>query len=102
MAVRSLKGGEFQAALSENAKVLIDFYADWCGPCRMLSPLVEEISKEREDTAFYKVNVDEEGELAAMFGIASIPTLICFKNGEVSGTRLGYCDKEEIGALLDE
>lgn len=79
-----------------NGTVLVDFYADWCGPCRMMSPVVEEISNENPNVKVGKVNCDEEMELAAEFGVMSIPTLIIFKNGEIAKTFVGVTPKEEI------
>ena len=81
--------------------VLVDFWATWCGPCMMLSPIVEEIANELSGTVKVgKVNVDEEGELAVKFGIASIPTLMVSKNGQVTNTAVGYRTKEEIIKLI--
>ena len=79
---------------------LVDFWASWCGPCKMIAPIVEEIAAERPDITVGKVNVDEEMDLARRFGIASIPTILVFKNGELSKTSIGYCSKEELLALL--
>ncbi len=80
--------------------VLVDFWASWCGPCKMIAPIVEEIAAERPDITVGKVNVDEEMDLARRFGIASIPTILVFKNGELSKTSIGYCSKEELLSLL--
>ena len=80
--------------------VLLDFWATWCGPCRMVAPVVEEIAAERPDYAVGKINVDEEMELALEFGIVSIPTLIVMKNGEIARKVVGYRPKPEILALL--
>lgn len=81
--------------------VLLDFWAVWCGPCRMVAPIVEEIAAQREDILVGKVNVDEEMELAVQFGIISIPTLIVMKNGEVAQKAVGYMPKADILKLLD-
>ena len=87
--------------LNSDKTVLVDFWAVWCGPCRMLAPAIEEIAKEYADTVKVgKINVDEQPELANMFGIASIPTVMVFKNGEVTGTSIGYVPKEKLVALL--
>lgn len=85
-----------------NAKktVLIDFYADWCGPCQMISPIVSEIAEERDDIIVGKVNVDENPELTARFGIMSIPMLAVIKDGEVTAQNIGYCDKSKIEGML--
>ena len=80
--------------------MLVDFWACWCGPCKMIAPIVEEIAAERPDITVGKVNVDEEMDLARRFGIASIPTILVFKNGELSKTSIGYCSKEELLSLL--
>lgn len=102
MAVEKINGSQFDALLAGGKPLLLDFYADWCGPCRMLSPLVDEVSEERPDVTFCKVNVDEEVDLAVRFGVSSIPTLVFFRNGEVAGSSVGYCPKSEILALLSK
>ncbi len=81
--------------------VLLDFYADWCGPCRMIAPLVHEIAEERDDVLVGKVNVDAEQALAEEFGVFSIPTLVVIKNGEVVNKAAGARPKGQILALLE-
>ncbi len=90
-----------EIARKSDKLVLIDFWAPWCGPCRMLSPVIDEIAGERADIKVCKVNVDEEGPLAAEFGVMSIPTLIVMVNGEVKHTSVGVKPKKEILALFD-
>lgn len=102
MAVHSITTADFDdVVLNSKKPVVIDFYANWCGPCKMLSPVVDEVSDERDDVLFVKVNVDEEEELAAKFGVMSIPMLVLIENGEVKKTSLGYKPKEDLLKLLD-
>lgn len=101
MSALTIKKENFQKEILNSDKpVLLDFWASWCGPCKMIAPIVEEIAAERPDITVGKVNVDEEMDLARRFGIASIPTILVFKNGELSKTSIGYCSKEELLSLL--
>lgn len=86
--------------LNTSGTVLVDFYADWCGPCKMVSPIVDEIAEERTDIIVGKANVDESAALAKQYKVMSIPTLIVFKDGKESARLIGYSPKEEILAAL--
>lgn len=89
-----------QEVLSSDKPVLMDFWAPWCGPCRMVGPVLEEIAKEHPDIKVVKINVDEEPELASQFGVMSIPMLAVMKNGEIINTAVGARPKEQILSLL--
>ena len=88
--------------LKSEKTVLIDFYADWCGPCKMMSPVIDEIAEEMKETIKVgKINVDENQDLAMEYGVMSIPTIVVLKNGEVQKTFVGVTDKEEIKQALN-
>ena len=101
MSVLQITKDNFEELVKKSEKpVLLDFWATWCGPCRMVAPVVEEIAAERPDYVVGKINVDEEMELAMEFGIVSIPTLILMKNGEIYRKVVGYHSKPDLIALL--
>jgi thioredoxin 1 len=101
MSVLNINKSNFEAeVLQSEQKVLLDFWAPWCAPCRMLAPIVDEIATERPDLKVVKVNVDEEVELAAEYGIMSIPTLVVFEKGEVVNKITGARPKEAILEML--
>ena len=102
MAVINITKENFaQEVLHSEKPVLLDFWASWCGPCRMLSPVVDEVAEERTDVKVGKVNVDEQPELAQAFGIASIPTLLVIRDGRTVNRAVGVRSKEEILQMLD-
>jgi thioredoxin 1 len=100
MAAIKITQGNFEAIAKGDKPVLIDFYATWCGPCKMVSPIIDEIADEHPEYAVGKVNVDEEEMLAAAFGVQSIPTLVVIKNGVVTETAVGARPKAAILAML--
>ena len=92
----------YQALVEQpGTTALLDFWAVWCGPCKMIAPIVEQIAEEREDVLVGKVNVDEEMELAMKFGVSSIPTLVVLKGGKAVATAVGYRPKTDIEKLLE-
>lgn len=88
--------------LGYGGKVLVDFWAEWCAPCMMLSPIVDEVAEELDDVKVCKVNCDESRELAMSFGIMSIPALLVFENGEIVNQSIGLVEKEDIITLLSK
>ena len=101
MSVKMIGKNNFEEVKNSDKPVLIDFYADWCGPCRMVAPILHEIAEERPDIVVAKVNVDNEEELAMEFGVYSIPTLVVMKNGEVVKQASGARPKAQILAMLE-
>ncbi len=89
-----------EEVLNSRQKVLVDFWASWCGPCRMVSPIVDEIARERSDIKVVKINVDEQPELAAAYQVMSIPTLMVFKDGKVINRSMGARPKQQILEML--
>lgn len=101
MAVITITKENFEAEVLKSAQpVLLDFWATWCGPCRMLSPIVDEVAEERTDVKVGKVNVDEQPDLAAEFGVMSIPTLLLFENGKLVHQAVGARPKSGVLELL--
>ena len=101
MSVLKVTKENFDSVKNSDKKVLLDFYADWCGPCRMMSPIVDEIAQERSDVVVGKINVDEQPELAEAFEVFSIPTLVIMQGGEVLEKTAGARPKGQLLAMLD-
>ena len=102
MSVHTITKENFdQLVLASGKPVLVDLWAPWCGPCRMMSPIVDEIAEERDDILVGKINTDEQPELALRFGVASIPTLLVFKNGQLVQQAVGARPKNAVLELLD-
>lgn len=100
MTIKITKENFEAEVLQSDKKVVLDFWATWCGPCRMIAPVLEEIADERDDIKIGKVDVDQEGELAVRFGVMSIPTLVFFENGEEKNRVIGFHTKEELLELI--
>ena len=100
MSARKINAQNFDELKNQEKPVLLDFYADWCGPCRMVSPIVDEIAPERDDIVVGKINVDENPDLAGAFGVFSIPTLVVMKNGKIVNQSMGAKPKSAILAML--
>ena len=93
---------EYDAVLAGNKSVFVDFYADWCGPCKMLGPVVEELAAENPDVKFIKVNVDNNPDIAGSYGIMYIPTMLVFNNGEQAGASVGFMPKPQVQELVNK
>ena len=98
--VKEITESEFSNVIKSNKKVLVDCYAPWCGPCKMISPIIDMLSEEIKDVSFYKINVDNAQEMAVNYGIMSIPTLLIFENGEMKNRVVGFRSKGELEDLL--
>ncbi len=97
MAVKQINAESFDTeALAGEGKVLVDFYADWCGPCKMMAPTVDDISEENADIRVYKLNVDDAPGIASRYGVMSIPTVIAFENGKALGKIIGVQSKDAV------
>lgn len=103
MNVIEIKQNEFDEKVSNSdKKVLIDVFASWCGPCRMLSPIIDELASENDNINFYKLDIDKSEDIARRYGIMSIPTLLIFDNGELKEKIVGFKNKEELKEILNK
>lgn len=101
MSVKVINSRDFNDEINNNL-VLIDFFAKWCGPCKMISPIVEELSNEITSVSFCKVDVDENNDLASSLGILSIPTLLLYKQGKLVSKKIGFQSKDELKSWIEE
>lgn len=102
MAVKTITTETFASeVLQSNIPVLVDFYADWCGPCKMLSPILEELERENDDVTFFKINIDENEDIAEKYQVFSIPNVVLFKNGKPAARSVGFKPAEEMQAFID-
>ena len=93
----------FEELVAKNKGLaLVDFWATWCGPCQMQAPIIEQLAEELDDVTVGKINVDEQQDLAMLYGVMSIPTIMLFKNGECVSTQVGYTTKEDLLALVEK
>lgn len=104
MEIKELSTANFEQTIKTNRYVFVDFYADWCGPCKMLSPVIDQIAQEYENKniLFAKVNIDRNREVAMMFNIQSIPTMMIFRLGNVENSLIGYKPKEDIKRMIND
>ena len=102
MSVKNLTANNFENEILNSTGIsLVDFYADWCGPCKMVAPVVEQIAEERSDITVAKVNVNESPDLATKYGVKNIPTLMVFKNGILTSKAVGYHSKSDLLAIVE-
>ncbi len=103
MAIESISDAEFEdKVLKSDKPVVVDFWAPWCGPCKMIAPALEELAAERQDVRFVKINIDDNPETPTRFGVRGIPTLIVFKDGQPAATKVGALPKQQIASWLTD
>jgi len=102
MEIKNITASEFDTVISSSGFVAVDFWAEWCGPCKMLSPVFAELAAELPSVTFYKINVDENPDPAIRFGITAIPCVLFFKDGQLAGRSLGFVDKNTLRKRIEE
>lgn len=103
MEIKHVNSNEFEAeVLKSDKKVLVDFWANWCGPCKMLAPVLEQVAEEMPDVQIVKVDVDDNGDLAEKYNVMSIPTMILFKNGEQVGKSVGFIGPDQVKDFINQ
>ena len=100
--VKEIDSEELKKIIIDNRKVLVDCYADWCGPCKMLGPIIEQLSKKVEDTKFYKINVDNDEDISLDYGISAIPNLLYFEDGKLKIQIIGLKSKDDILDIISK
>lgn len=101
MGIKHFKTAEFDAAVAAAPLAMVDFWADWCGPCKMIAPILEQIAEEHPELTIAKMNIDDDPSVAISYGVTGIPTLLLFENGQVKQTVVGYREKADLEALLN-
>lgn len=101
MKVKEIQEKEWKKIVEQKGKVLIDCYAPWCGPCKLLSPIIDELAEETKNCKFYKINVDDAEAISREYGIMSIPTILLFEDGELKEKTIGLKSKEEIKKIIN-
>ena len=100
--IKHLNETDFETdVLKAEGLILVDFFADWCGPCKMLSPVLEALASKNNDIDFYKINVDENTDLAEKYSVSSIPNVLIFKNGQVADSSIGFKTEEQMQEFID-
>lgn len=101
MKVKEIQEKEWKKTIDQKGKILIDCYAPWCGPCKLLSPIIDELAEETKNCKFYKINVDDAEAISREYGIMSIPTILLFEDGELKEKTIGLKSKEEIKKIIN-
>ena len=100
MKVKEIQEKEWKKVIEQKGKILVDCYAPWCGPCKLLPPIIDELAEETKNCKFYKINVDDAEEISREYGVMSIPTLLLFEDGELKEKTIGLKSKEELKKII--